>query len=354
MPSTPKEPTLRDLGEDRLVSAVVARFAGAPAWLRVPPGDDAAVLDLPAGQGLVAGTDTVVEGEDFRRDWSTGADVGVKVAAQNLADLAAMGARPLALLVSLAAPADLPSGWATGLADGLAQECARAGAHVVGGDVSGAPVVVVTGTALGVLDGPAVLRSGARAGDVVALAGVTGPSAAGLALLLAEWADPEPPAVIRGLAPAGREAAARLVQAHRRPRPPYRAGALAGASGATAMIDTSDGLLRDAERVGRASGVLLDLDPAALDLGDDLRPVAEALGADPLVWALTGGEDHALLACFPPEVTLPDGFRVIGSVRAAAPADVPGSAVPDGGAPGPGVVVAGRPWSGESGWLHFR
>jgi thiamine-monophosphate kinase len=380
-------PTLRDLGEDRLVGAVVARFPGAPAWLRVPPGDDAAVLDLPAGAGpvpgagpaagagLVAGTDTVVEGEDFRRDWSTGADVGVKVAAQNLADLAAMGARPLALLVSLAAPADLPAGWATDLADGLAQECTRAGAHVIGGDVSGAPVVVVTGTALGVLDGPAVLRSGARPGDVVALAGVTGPSAAGLALLLAGWAetdpapdadpahvpapdsdpagasgdqavaatgDPDPAAVIRRLEPETRRAAAELVEAHRRPRPPYEAGPRAAAAGATALIDTSDGLLRDADRVGRASGVLLDLAPDLLPLPDGLAGVARSLGVDPLVWALTGGEDHALLACFPPDATMPEEFRVIGAVREAT-ADA-----------GPGVLVAGRPWTGESGWLHFR
>jgi thiamine-monophosphate kinase len=348
MPSTPEGPdgpTLRDLGEDRLVAAVVSRFTAAPGWLRVPPGDDAAVLDLPPGAGLVTGTDTVVEGEDFRRDWSTGADVGVKVAAQNLADLAAMGARPLALLVSLAAPADLPAGWATDLADGLAAECTRAGAHVIGGDVSGAPLVVVTGTALGLLDGPAVLRSGARPGDVVALAGVTGPSAAGLDLLLAGWTDVETADVVRLLpGPQLRATAARLVAAHRRPRPPYPAGPRAAAAGATAMIDTSDGLLRDAGRVGRASGVLLDLDPAALDLTDDLVAIGLALGVDPLGWALTGGEDHGLLACFPPGTPLPEGFRAVGVVRE-----------PSGdGASGTGVVVAGRAWDGESGWLHFR
>lgn len=340
-------PTLRELGEDALVSAVVSRFGPAPAWLQVPPGDDAAVIDLAAVRAgasgsLVTATDSVVEGQDFRRDWSSGADVGVKVAAQNLADLAAMGAVPLALLVSLAAPADLPAGWAVELADGLAAECARAGAHVVGGDVSAAESVLVTGTGLGLLVGvPAVLRSGARAGDQVAIAGTTGPSAAGLALLAAGWTDLAGLPGVLGLDPVTSAAAGRMVAVHRRPAPPYPAGPAAAAAGAGAMIDTSDGLVRDAGRVARSSGVLLDLDPAALDLTADLGLVGAALGVDPLGWALGGGEDHALLACYPPGVSLPDGFRPIGRVLG-----------PAGGQPG--VLVGGRPWTGDPGWLHFR
>lgn len=334
------EDTLGTVGEDGLVASVLARYPAAPALVRVGPGDDAAVLDLTGP--VVVSTDTLVEGQDFRFDWSTGTEVGVKTAAQNLADVAAMGARPVALLVSLAAPAHLPAGWARDLADGLADECTRAGASVVGGDVSAASEVVLTGTALGVLEGGRgpLLRSGARAGDVVALAGTTGPSAAGLALLLA------------GHGRTGRPqdtALDALVTAHVAPRPPYAAGPAAAQAGATALIDTSDGLLRDAERLATSSGVVVDLDPAALAPGDALRAAARALGAADdaaaeargLQWVLSGGEDHALLGCFPPDAALPAPFRAVGTVRAVA----------DGGPPG--VLVGGRPWTGPTGWHHF-
>jgi thiamine-monophosphate kinase len=326
---------LSDVGEDGLIAAVVGRYAPLPAHVLIGPGDDAAVLDVPGR--VVISTDTLVEGHDFRRDWSAAAEVGVKTAAQNLADVAAMGARPLALLVSLAAPADLPVDWAGGLADGLDEECRRAGAAVVGGDVSEAAQLVITGTAVGVLPAgtPAVTRAGARPGDVVALAGRTGPSAAGLALLQAG----------RGGAAGGvpAEIGAALLAAHRAPRPPYPAGRDAAAAGATAMIDTSDGLLRDATRLAEASGVVLDLDADALAPDDDLRAAAAALGDPDLarLWALTGGEDHALLACFPPGVGLPASFRRIGRAM-PKPADVR-----------PGVLVDGRPWRGSTGWLHF-
>jgi thiamine-monophosphate kinase len=319
---------LRDVGEDALIASIVRRFGPQPAALLVGPGDDAAVLDVPGR--LVVSTDTVVEGVDFRRGWSSGADVGVKVAAQNLADVAAMGARPLALVVSLTAPPDLPVAWADALAEGLDDECRRVGAAVAGGDVSQGRDIVITGTALGVLEAPAVLRSGARSGNVVALAGTTGASAAGLALLSAA----------RSPAAAGdlTAAASVLVRAHLAPRPPYPAGPDAARAGATALIDTSDGLLRDAGRIAAASGVRIDLDGLALAPGADLVAAAEALGDRSLAtgWVLTGGEDHALLACFPPDVALPPTYRRIGVARAGA-----------------GVLVDGHPWIGADGWHHF-
>jgi thiamine-monophosphate kinase len=329
----PEGRQLGELGEDGLIAAVVSRYRDTSAAphgpVRIGPGDDAAVLDV--GGPVVVSTDTVVEGFDFRRDWSSPRDVGVKVAAQNLADIAAMGARPLALVVSLAAPSALSGDWATGLADGLEEECARAGAHVVGGDVSEAAEIVVTGTAIGVLEGPAVRRSGARPGDVVAVAGRLGESAAGLDLLLAGRAE-------------AADAFSALVRAHLAPRPPYPDGPAAGAAGAHSMIDTSDGLLRDAARLAVASGVRIDLDPAALDPAllepdGDLTRAAALLGdpARALTWALTGGEDHAMLATFAPQATLPPGYRVIGRV-------LEGRAQ---------VLVGGRPWTGRPGWTHF-
>lgn len=359
-------PTVAAVGEDGLIDRVIARYPPPPSGVLVGPGDDAAVLEL-SGRSVIC-TDTLVEGHDFLLAWSGAHDVGVKVAAQNLADVAAMGAVPVALVVSLAAPGDLPVAWARDLADGVAAECARAGAAVVGGDVSPAAQLVVTGTAVGVLPGPAVLRCGARPGDVIALAGVSGLSGAGLALLRA------------GIDVTGRPDLSALVRTHLAPEPDYPAGPLAAAAGATAMIDTSDGLLRDARRVAEASGAVLDLDPERLVPGAQLRAAAAALGEPQLAlqWVLSGGEDHALLACFPPGTALPQPFRAIGAVRAAGDrpggrasdrtgegSPVPGvPSVPDAlsgsDAPsvpdalsGSGVLVGGRPYRGAEGWQHF-
>jgi thiamine-monophosphate kinase len=310
---------IADLGEFGLIAALAA---GLPRGERtiVGIGDDAAVLSTPDGR-VVATTDLLLEGLHFRLDWSDPADIGVKAAAQNLADVAAMGAVPVALLVGFAAPGDLPLAWAQELVSGIAEECARVGATVVGGDTSRAQSVVLAVTALGDLAGrDPVTRAGARPGDVLAIAGVLGDSAAGLALLEAGLPGPEP-----------------LIAAHRRPHPPYSAGPEAARLGATSMIDVSDGLLADLGHIAQASGVLIDVDPALLPAGGDLAAAAAALGRPgPLDWILTGGEDHALAATFPPGISLPDGWIVAGEVRA-----------------GHGVHVNGRAFTGPAGWNHF-
>ncbi|MGY1746721.1 thiamine-phosphate kinase [Blastococcus sp. SYSU D00695] len=332
--------TVADVGEFGLIDRVVAR-AGVARAAEVGPGDDAAVLRTPDGR-VVATTDVLVEGRHFRRDWSSGTDVGHKAAAANLADVAAMGAVPTALLVGLACPADTPTAWLEDVADGLAAECGPLGAAVVGGDTSasapGSGAVVLSVTALGDLGGRRpVLRSGAAPGDVLALAGRLGWSACGLAVLRRGFSSP--------LA---------AVRAHRRPQPPYAAGPAAADAGATAMCDVSDGLLADAGHIARASGVVLDVDAAALAAVtlDDSGPLAQvgaALGADPLGWVLTGGEDHALLATFPADATLPPGWAAVGAVSGVS------------GDGGPGVRVDGRPaaavaqalGSGGTGHVHF-
>jgi thiamine-monophosphate kinase len=102
------------------------------------------------------------------------------------------------------------------------------------------------------------------------------------------------------------------------------------------MIDVSDGLLADLGHVAAASGVVIDL--RVPDVPPRLAELGPALGIDPLSWLLTGGEDHALVATFPPDVVLPAGFAVIGAVGAGDPA----------------VLVAGRPFDGDAGWTHFR
>jgi thiamine-monophosphate kinase len=191
---------LRDVSEGELLARVFPVYAGArpAAWGSVPvgPGDDAAVVGTPGGS-VVATTDSMVRGRDWRDEWSSAHDVGVKVAAQNLADVAAMGAVPTALLVSFVADPDLEVEWAVDLARGIASLAEQAGAPVVGGDLSSAPsgVVVVSVTALGELRGLApVLRSGARHGDVVAVCGTLGWSGGGLALF--ERGEPDPDRVL--------------------------------------------------------------------------------------------------------------------------------------------------------------
>jgi thiamine-monophosphate kinase len=345
-----------DLTETELLGRIFPLLPAGAATV-VGPGDDAAVVAAPDGRFVVS-TDVLVEDRHFRRRWSTGEEVGRRAAAQNLADVAAMGARPSALVVSLVVPAELPVAWVTGLARGLAEGCSTVGAAVVGGDLSSGDAIVVAVTVHGDLEGRApVLRGGARAGDLVAHSGVRGVSAAGLALLGrfgagTSWTAPEDlDALVRG---------------YLAPDPPLGDGLRASVAGATAMLDVSDGLLRDAGRLARASGVVLDLASAAFAQdAARLAPAARLLEPDDeraardLVaeWVLGGGEDHGLLATFPPAVArpglpgsglpgsglpgsgLPGGFRVVGRV------------LPPGG--DDDVLVDGAVPSVGPGWDHF-
>ncbi|SED61764.1 thiamine-phosphate kinase [Jiangella alba] len=307
-----------ELGEFGLIGAVTARLPQGQDVL-LGPGDDSAVVAAPDGRVVVT-TDLLVENRHFRRDWSDPSDVGHKAAAQNLSDIEAMGARPTSLVVGLGLPADLPSAWAVALSAGLAEEAALVGASVVGGDVVRSPLVVVSVTALGTLSGATpVTRSGARPGDVVAVCGRLGWAEAGFQVLSRGFRTPR-----------------LVVEAHRRPQVPYGAGAEAAALGATAMCDVSDGLLGDLGHVAAASSVAIDVDPATLDVAAPLREVASALGADPLTWVLTGGDDNALVATFPAGAELPDRWTVIGAVSA-----------------GSGVTVDGAEYAAPGGHDHF-
>jgi len=280
------------------------------------------VLPAPDGRTVVS-TDLLIEGRHFRRDWSSAADVGVKAAAQNLADIAAMGAAPTALLLGLAVPGDTAVAWVLELAGGLIAECKRAGAVLAGGDVTSADTVMLGVTAVGDLAGrPAVTRSGAQPGDVVAVSGLPGRSAAGLAILEA------------GLDPVSGELAD-LVAAHLRPQPDYPAGVSAAAAGATAMIDVSDGLVADLGHVAAASDVAIEIGSASL-ADTSLSTAAAMLRTDWREWALSGGEDHVLAASFPADATVPQAWTIVGHVRE-----------------GSGVLVDSQPWQGRGGWDHF-
>lgn len=345
--------TIGELGEFGLIAAITASMAGVAGNARgdviVGPGDDAAVIRAP-DRRVVATTDTLIEGRHFRLDWSSPADIGHKAAARNLADVAAMGAVPTALLVCFAGPGHLPVEWVTELATGVAQECAEAGAVVVGGDTSSAETVLIAITALGSLAGrEPVTRSGARPGDVVAMTGTLGSAAAGLDLLTAGvlpegyegWIRASTPESGGEFAhPPGLDA---LVEAHRRPRPPYSAGPEAAALGATSLIDISDGLIGDLGHIAEASGVRIELRTSLLGVESAVRVAALRQAADVLgqpswlPWVLAGGDDHALVATFPPELRLPPRWTTVGTV-----------------AKGHGVVVDDHVWTDPGGWEHFR
>ena len=303
-PAPPPSPTIGELGESAVLARVLPRLRSGDFSL-LGPGDDAAVVSAPDGRFVVT-SDMMVHGPDFRLAWSRPYDLGWKAAATNLTDVAAMGARPTALVVSIAAPRALPVDVLEGIADGLRDGLARLapGAGVVGGDLSASSVLTIAVTAFGDLEGRApVLRSGARAGDVIAHAGARGDAARGLALLFARGRDGsgEPDAARAAVL---RERHPELVAAQLAPSPPVAAGVAAAIAGATAMLDVSDGLARDARRLAEDSGI-----------GIDFR--RDALGDDPIT-ALAGAEDHGLLAAFPPDVVPPHPFEVVGVATADA------------------------------------
>jgi thiamine-monophosphate kinase len=319
--------TLATIGEVATLRRIFPRLPQASATI-VGPGDDAAVLAAPDGRYVVT-TDMMIAGPDFRWAWSTPEDIGWKAAATNLADVAAMGARPTAMVVAIAAPSRTAVSVLESVADGFRAACEALapGCGVVGGDLSVSDVFTMAVTAFGDLEGrEPVLRSGAQPGDVVAVAGGLGEAARGLRALFTEAVDEHgEPDAARAAQVASRVAE---VAVQRRPLPPIGAGAKAAIAGATAMLDVSDGLVLDAGRICEASGVRIDLH-------------ADALGADPAT-ALAGGEDHALLACFPTASTVPEPFRVVGDVLEAKPGERE--------ATDPAVSVDGHPYDGRTGW----
>lgn len=441
-----RETPLSKLGESRVLRAFIpiinahneqvaatARQAGHIEPLDVGPGDDCAVLAAPApGQRTVVTTDTLVEDQDFMNLWpggiarmgeggefileparSSGYDVGRKAATQNLADVAAMGARPASLFISLSLPGSTPYGWIDGFAHGIVDGINACGATecvIGGGDIGDSTEMSVTVTALGYTD-HAVLRSGARPGDTIALAGRTAWSDAGLRLLLNPLSLPAT-ALLRAIA-AGQDAEAaleavsrawaqqqpegagalpeglvelactltpeeaahmiavceRAVDSQHHPVSPIPAGEVARQHRASSMLDLSDGLVKDAGRVAAASGVQMRLDRAAVDaFAEPLLPLARLLlaigerneaGESPAslarTFVLVGGEDHGLLATFPGEV--PEEFVPLGTCVADAPerglsAELYGAERRHNAVTGAAVVMDGRSLDGM-GWEHY-
>jgi thiamine-monophosphate kinase len=311
--------SLAGLGEFAVIDRLVAD-RDQPAVVAVGPGDDAAVVTAADGRTVVS-TDMLVEGSHFRLDWSSPHDVGRKAIAQNAADIEAMGATATAFVVAFGAPGHTSTAQTLELADGMWHEARKFGAGIVGGDLVSAPQWVISVTVLGDLAGRTpVLRSGARVGDTLAVAGRLGRSAAGFDLLRNDIAGFEP-----------------LRRLHLAPEPPYGQGPVAADGGATAMTDVSDGLAADLGHIADASGVGINVSTAALTADHAaLTDAAAAADVDAWDWVLGGGEDHALVATFPG--TPPPGWRAIGTVT-----DGP-----------PRVLVDGDAWHGNPGWQSYR
>ena len=298
-------------------------------------GDDAAVVTGPAGESLLLAADSVVEGVHFDLDLVDAADVGWKALAVNVSDIAAMGGRPLhALVTVVGASAFMVEGLVCGLAEAAAAyECA-----IVGGDLSSGPCLVVSVAITGTTDDrEAVLRSNAHPGDSLFVTGPLGRSAAGLRILRAQGAHTvrgaTMPADLSGMVrPAGAPVASpELAAAYRRPAARVVEGLAASASGATAMIDVSDGLGIDLDRLATASGVGVVL---------DVVPAAEGATRDE---ALAGGEDYELLFAASDPAAVARAFEV---ARLRPPIRI-GACVTD-----PTLRLIGTELLPAAGWEH--
>ena len=267
------------LGEFELIDRVLKPLArGYPGALDLT--DDAALVDVPAGQQLVVAKDAIVADVHFLADDPPDLIAG-KLLRVNLSDLAAMGAKPLGYLTALARPKDISDAWLRRFAAGLMVDQQRFGCHLLGGDTTSTHgPLTLSLTILGLVPtGQALLRSGARVGDEVWVSGTLGDAALGLR-------------VLRGLAATEDETMA-LVDRYRTPRPRLALGqALRGL--ATAAIDVSDGLVADLGHICETSRVAATIEVASLPLSRIARGIPGAREA-----ALAGGDDYELLFTVP-------------------------------------------------------
>ena len=303
-------PTVFELGENQSLKQAVSIFKKVPSTI-VGSGDDAAVIAV-GDPRFVVTTDTLVQDHDFKLEFSSGFDLGFKAVASNIADVVAMGARPIALTVAMVVTPTTTQAWledfARGLQAGLDELAPTA--EIVGGDLAAGSQIVIAVAAHGELIAEPLLRSGAKPGDVIAICGTLGKAAAGLDLLL----HPD-----KSLAASYPE----LVEVQLRPTPPVEF-ALVAAQSATAMMDISDSLALDANRMAKASGVALNLHSsklfgyqAVLELAAQSVNSRAGAQVSEIDWVLFGGEDHSFLTTFPLGVELPKGFKIVGEVLAS-------------------------------------
>ncbi len=272
-----------EFGRIRAMLAIAADLR-SPDEVMLGPGDDGAVIRPASGESIVMSCDLSIEGVHFRRDWLTWEAIGYRATAAALSDLAAMAARPVGVLVSLAVPPELDTPVYEQLSTGITECLRSAGAVLLGGDTSRSPApVLIDIMAVGAVKRP-VKRSGARSGDELWVTGQLG-AAASAVLALQSGLEPDPTVRKR----------------FERPEPRWREAMwLAKRSALTAAIDLSDGLAGDAEHLSEASGVRLDIEVERLPLDASLEGWSNS--AVSLAIAAGGGEDYELLFTSPPGI----------------------------------------------------
>lgn len=300
---------LSDIGEFGFIDRIKKDTIVNPASVVVGIGDDGAVYKTTEGKEQVAVIDTMIEGRHFIiGKTATWYEAGYKAVASNLSDIAAMGAEPTHLVLSVALTPQMDAAQTDELYRGMKDICRHYGVNILGGDtVVSSEGAVLTVAAFGEIEaGKAVLRSGAVPGDIVAVSHTLGNSGAGLDVLL-----------------AGETGCAALKKAHAMPVPQVALGRLAVKYGCHSLNDISDGLASESNEIAAASHVDLILDKLQIPLSDELRRWCEVSGKDPYAYALTGGEDYELVLTMAPDdfYLLKEEFSsltVIGRVQAGS------------------------------------
>ena len=297
--------TFGEIGEFGFTDRIAARGLSRSEGVICGIGDDCAVLEGPGEQVLLVTSDLMVEGVHFVREGISPDDLGYKLLAVSLSDIAAMGGEPRDATVSLAVSEKEDVLFVEAIYEGLRSLAARHAVNIVGGDTTKSPgPMVLDLTLLGRSGRDRVcLRSGARPGDLVFVSGTLGDSAAGLDLVLGGQAD------------SGDSDGTYLVGRHRRPEPRLDLGRrLAGTGAVTAMIDVSDGIGSDLRHICERSGVSAVVDRARIPISAALRSYAASADVDPVELALTGGEDYELLF-----TARPDAAELVESLRGSVP-----------------------------------
>ena len=271
--------------EFELVEAIARATRRRAKGVVVGIGDDAAVLRVSAREDLVLTTDSLVEGRHFERTWLSPRDLGWRLAAANLSDIAAMGAKPRWALVSLVLPTGVSALYAEAIERGAAEHLARYGASIVGGNIASTDGPLVCDmTLVGTCTRDSAWRRNAKAGDVIVIAGSLGAAAAGVATLREKKVN------------------ATLVRAYRRATPRLDvARALARNKGIHGAIDISDGLSSDLIHICEASRLGCEVDAGALPIPPAVRAFCHERRQNPVEWALQAGEDYALLLSVAPQ-----------------------------------------------------
>ena len=284
------------LGEFQLIQSIPRQLVtqGLPPTVGI--GDDAAVLAPSKRSQVVISTDLLVEEIHFTRKTATFFDIGYKAAAANLSDLAAMGATPTGIFVSIALPPSLtPHDWQE-FYRGLTAPCRPLKVRLLGGDTSSSPNSLFIGiTIIGQVHPAHILtRKGAKIGDHIYVSGTLGDSTAGLSYLK-KFNRPPKPSILS-------KAMTFLVQRHLRPTPRILLGQLlASQPYASAAMDLSDGLSGDLRHLCQQSRVGALIFSKHIPMSEPLQRYAKRVGTNPLDWSLHGGEDYELLFTIPPQ-----------------------------------------------------